>query len=73
MGLGCGIRMGVIDATSRMLGGFLAVFRNRAANQAGVQRHIRQHMTTRPAIIMTAVPFASRADRERELSVISRL
>ncbi|WP_191717089.1 hypothetical protein [Microbacterium pullorum] len=38
------------------------------------QRHIRQHMTaTRPAIIMAAVPFASTADRERALSVMSAI
>ena len=34
------------------------------------QRHIRQHMTERPAIIMPAVPFASQADRTCALSVM---
>ncbi|WP_440774647.1 hypothetical protein [Microbacterium sp. 22296] len=37
------------------------------------QRHIRQGMTTRPGIIMPAVPFASRADRERAKSVMAAL
>ena len=80
-GLGCGIRTRVIDAASRVLGGSCAAFQKLRANPTGVtvlsdascQRHIRQHMTTRPAIIMPAVPFASRADRERALSVMTRL
>jgi len=36
MGLGCGIRMCVIDATSRVLGGFCAAFQKLRANPAGV-------------------------------------
>ncbi|RAZ33273.1 hypothetical protein DO944_08935 [Microbacterium sp. SMR1] len=44
-----------------------------AEDQAGFtcQRHIRQHMTARCDIIMmSAVPFASRADRVRAMSVM---
>ncbi len=37
-----------------------------------IQRHIRQHMTTRPAM-SPAVPFASQADRERALSVMGSI
>ncbi|GLJ80969.1 hypothetical protein GCM10017586_26520 [Microbacterium imperiale] len=47
-----------------------------AEDQAGYtcQRHIRQHMTTRCDIIMmSAVPFASRADRVRAKSVMGSI
>ena len=36
---------------------------------ASLNQHIRQHMATR-GIMMPAVPFASRADRVRALSVM---
>ena len=42
----------------------------RAQRGSPCQRHIRQHMTTRPAIMVPAVPFASQADRERAGSVM---
>jgi hypothetical protein len=35
-----------------------------------VQRHIRQHMPTRPGIIIPVVPFASWADKGRALVVM---
>lgn len=35
-----------------------------------VQRHIRQHMPTRPGIIIPAVPFASWADKGLALVVM---
>ena len=38
-----------------------------------VQRHIRQHMPTRPGIIIPAVPFASWADKGRALVVMGGL
>ena len=46
------------------------------SGQAGwlfVQRHIRQHMPTRPGIIIPAVPFASWADKGRALVVMGGL
>ena len=46
------------------------------SGQAGwlfVQQHIRQHMPTRPGIIIPAVPFASWADKGRALVVMGGL
>ncbi|RKN67741.1 hypothetical protein D7252_09150 [Microbacterium sp. CGR2] len=46
------------------------------SGQAGwliVQRHIRQHMPTRPGIIIPAVLFASWADKGRALVVMGGL
>ncbi|GAB3280849.1 hypothetical protein GCM10027426_19530 [Microbacterium lacusdiani] len=37
------------------------------------QRHIRQHMPTRPGIMIPAVPFASEADRRCALTDMLRL
>ena len=37
------------------------------------QLHIRQHMPTRPGIIIPAVPFASWADKGRALVVMGGL
>jgi hypothetical protein len=45
----------------------------RGSGQAGwlfVQRHIRQHMPTRPGIIIPALLFASWADKGRALVVM---